>query len=111
MAQPIMGEFNNMVPPMYLDMDPDVPNAYKAIVYIAMANTDTPRDLRHPNARNTGYDNRNDPAYHYNNRSVFEVMQIVRTSANSSGMIIIGTMYKMQENTFFVRSRGGEVVW
>ena len=95
---PIMGEFNNVTAPLYIDVDPNVKNAYKGIVFIAMANPDTPRDMRHPNARNTGYDNRNDPAYHYNSQAHFEIMQIVRTGENASAIQSVDDLGVMDKN-------------
>ena len=83
---PIIGEFENLTAPLFIDVDPNVKNAYKGVVFIAMANPDTPRDLRHPNARNTGYDNRNDPAFHYNSQAHFEILQIVRTGETASAV-------------------------
>ena len=76
---PVFGEFNNMKPLMYMDVDPTVKNRYKGVVYIAMATTNTPQDLRHTDARNTGYDTRNDPAFHYTGVTQFEMIQTVRT--------------------------------
>ena len=76
---PILGDFTNLQPPMFLDYDPNVKNSYKGIIYIAVTNTDTPQDLRHENARMTAYDSRNDPAYHYEHGSPrFEVMKQVK---------------------------------
>ena len=71
---------------MYMDIDPNIKNRYKGVVYIAMASTNSPQELRHKDARNTGYDARNDPAYHYTGISQFEVIQTVRTGVGSTAV-------------------------
>ena len=84
---PILGEFTNLKPPMFLDYDPTVKNAYKGIIYIAVTNTDTPQDLRHENARMTAYDSRNDPAWHYEHGTAqFEVLKQVRLGPVSAAI-------------------------
>ena len=61
---------------MYADYDPKVKIPYKGIVYITLAKNDVPHDLRHQEARNTGYDSRNDPAFHYGSAPRFELMYL-----------------------------------
>ena len=84
---PVLGEFTNLKPPMFLDYDPKIKNEFKGIVYIAVTNTDTPQDLRHDNARMTAYDSRNDPAWHYEHGTAqFEVIKQVRLGPVSAAI-------------------------
>ena len=76
---PVVGDFNNAGSPLFLEYDPKIKNNFKGVIYIASAGTDTTQDLRNKNARNTAYDSRNDPAWHYTHGTpMFEVIRIVK---------------------------------
>ena len=83
-AAPTMGEFNNMSAPLFMDVDPKVVNKFKGIVFISMAQYSNDVILRHKKCRNTKFDANNDPAWHYQDRTEFEVLRIVKCGATQS---------------------------
>ena len=94
-TQPIVGDFNNTVPPMFLDYDPNIKNDFKAIIYVACTYTEGSTDLRHPNARGTAYDSRNDPAWHYahgTGQGRFEVLKMVKLGIKPVSIKTIDTL-------------------
>ena len=84
---PTVGEFNNTSAPLFLEYDPRIKNNFKGVIYIACAATETPQDLRNKNARNTAYDSRNDPAWHYNHGvAMFEVVRMVKLGITAAAV-------------------------
>ena len=56
---PNVGQFNNAIPTMFLDMDPTVVNQYHAIVYINVETRAKSEIMPNKAARATRFDNRN----------------------------------------------------
>ena len=83
---------------MYMDVDPSVKNRYRGLIYIAMATTNSPQDLRHKDARNTTYDTRNDAAYHYTGVSQFEMIQVVRTGVGITAVQSVNDLRVTDDN-------------
>ena len=83
-AQPTMGEFNNITAPFFVDVDPKIVNKFKGVVYVSMACFNNDVILRQKNLRNTRYDVANDPAWHYQDNTVFEILQIVKSGVTDS---------------------------
>ena len=79
-----MGEFNNIYGPMFADVDPKIVNKHKAVVYVAMGPFNNDALLRHKNLRNTKFDFANDPAWHYQDNTVFEILQIVKSGVSET---------------------------
>ena len=77
--QPIMGEFNNLVPPMYLDFDPNLTSVFETVIYI-QAEVRTSIELqRNKDAAGTAYDYRNDSSWHRRcDNSQYQILNIVR---------------------------------
>ena len=75
---PNMGEFNDLIPSMYLDFDPNIKSAYDYIVIISME-TRNPNDiLVNPAARATRFDSRNYTANQYRGTAQFQLVTIVK---------------------------------
>ena len=76
---PVMGELNNLIPPMYLDMDPNLKSVYETVVYIQAETRTNPQLFRNKDVTNTAYDIRNDPAWHRRcDNSQYQILNIVR---------------------------------
>ena len=75
---PNMGEFNNLIPPMYLEPDPNVQNQFQAAIFILVESNQTSMQLVNSDARRTRYDNRNFTASVLKNRSMYEVVKVVK---------------------------------
>ena len=76
---PVMGEFNNLIPPMYLDHDPSLKTAFETVVYIQAEVRQNLQLARNKFANGTAYDSRNDPAWHRRcDMTQYQVLNIVR---------------------------------
>ena len=76
---PVFGELNNVSPPMFIDFDPNIPSAFDAVIYIQAEVRNVTQLLRHKDARQTRYDERNDPAWHRRaDQSEYQIMNIVK---------------------------------
>ena len=76
---PVMGELNNLIPPMYLDHDPNVKSSFETVVYIQAELRANPQLLRNKSSRGTAYDPRNDAAWHRRcDNTQYQVLNIVR---------------------------------
>ncbi len=76
---PVFGELNNLSPPMFIDYDPNIPAAFDAVVYIQAETRNVQQLMRNKDARNTRYDERNDPAWHRRaDQAEYQVMNLVK---------------------------------
>ena len=76
---PVMGELNNVSPPMFIDHDPNVFAAFEAVIYIQVEGKSVDQLQRNRQARNTRYDTRNDPAWHRRaDQAEYQVMNMVK---------------------------------
>ena len=76
---PVMGELNNLIPPMYLDHDPSLKTAFETVIYIQAEVRVNIQLARNKNANGTAYDSRNDPAWHRRcDMTQYQVLNIVR---------------------------------
>ena len=76
---PVMGELNNLIPPMYLDMDPNLNSVFETVVYIQAEAKTNPQLFRNKDVTNTAYDVRNDPAWHRRcDNAQYQILNIVR---------------------------------
>ena len=76
---PVFGEFNNQIPPMFIDHDPNIKSAVEAVVYIQAEVRTVQQLYRHEDVYGTRYDPRNDPAWHRRaDQSEYQVMKVVK---------------------------------
>ena len=74
-----MGEFKNLVPPMFIDFDPNIKTAWEAVILIQAEVRTNEQIMRNADARNTAYDQRNDPAWHRRSDiTKYQVMNILK---------------------------------
>ena len=100
-AAPTMGEFNNLSAPLFMDVDPKIINKFKGVVFIAMATFHNTGALRNEKLRNTKFAPENDPAWHYQDNTVFEVLQIVKSGAAQSAVESLDDLELFDEGTVF----------
>ena len=100
-AAPTMGEFNNLSAPMFMDVDPKIVNKFKGIIFISMATFHNTGALRHEKLRNTKFTGENDPAWHYQDNTVFEVQQIVKSGAAQSAVESLDDLDLVDEGISF----------
>jgi len=76
---PVMGELNNLIPPMYLDHDPNLKSVFETVVYVQAELRANPQLQRNKDARGTAYDPRNDAGWHRRcDITQYQVLNIVR---------------------------------
>ena len=81
---PNMGEANNLTPLMYMEPDPNHQTEYVAAVYILEECFHNNCVQRAEKVRNTRFESKNDPAWHYKDGEQFELLKIVNNDAIQS---------------------------
>lgn len=74
---PNMGEFNNLLPPMFLDHNPEVQNQFEFAIYISVEARSKNDIMVNKKARRTRYDDRNYTASRTRDKAMFQLVQIV----------------------------------
>ena len=74
---PNMGEVNNLTPSLYLEPDPNHVNEFVAAVYIIDEVFHNGCIQRSSVSRNTRFESKNDPAWHYKDGDQFELLKMV----------------------------------
>ena len=75
---PNMGEFNNVLPPMYLDYNPEIENQFEFAVYISVESRSKNDLMVNKKGRRTRFDERNYIASRTRDKVMFQQLQIVR---------------------------------